>query len=168
MKKIEEVKKHLAECGYTMDSLDKIFKFLIDVRAIDGDSFEMEGMHGDLQFEDFVNWFYTESVDEQIEQATNELKENVEKLKDAIEKLDKNHPLYELMKTLGESLVDIAEESLQDADDENEMDLFEIDCHEALDNIFAALHSGEMNEKEKDSVINALSVLIALGDEYEG
>ena len=170
MKKIEEVKKHLNEYGYTIDSLDKIFKFLRDVRVIDGDNFEMEGIHGDLPFEDFIAWFYTETKEDELKQATDELKENIDKLKETLANMDKNHPMYGLTKSVCDLFVEIAEDTIKESQDcvEYEMDMFEKDCHESLDNIFSALHSGMMDEREKSSVIDALSVLVALGDEYEG
>jgi hypothetical protein len=170
MKKIEEVKKHLSECGYTPDASGKIFRFLIDVRLLDEKGAELEGMHGDGEFEDFVNWFYRVDVKEELDDETKKLKDNVEQLKEVINKLDKKHPLYELMKGLGDSMVEFAEQALNESEeeDDNEMDLFEIDCHEALDNIFAALYEGKMSAKEEKSVIDALNVLIVLGNEYEG
>lgn len=170
MKKLEEVKKHLAECGYTPNASEKIFRFLIDVRLLDKKCAELEGMHGDGEFEEFVNWFYREDVKEELDDATKKLKDSVEQLKEVINRFDKNHPFYELMKGIGDSMVELAEQTLNESEeeDDDEMDLFEIDCHEALDNIFAALYEGKMSEKEEKSVIDALNVLIVLGNEYEG
>lgn len=170
MKKLEEVKKHLAECGYTPNASEKIFRFLIDVRLLDEKGAELEGIHGDGEFEEFVNWFYREDAKEELDDATKKLKDNVEQLKEVINRLDKNNPFYELMKGIGDSMVEMAEHALNESEeeDDNEMDLFEIDCHEALDNIFAALYEGKMSEKEEKSVIDALNVLIVLGNEYEG
>lgn len=169
MKKLEEVKKHLAECGYTPNASEKIFRFLIDVRLLDEKCAELEGMHGDGEFEEFVNWFYREDVKDELDDATKKLKDNVEQLKEVINRLDKNHPFYELMKGIGDSMVEFAEHALNESEeeDDDEMDLFEIDCHEALDNIFAALYGGCMSEKEEKSVIDALNVLVVLGNEYE-
>jgi hypothetical protein len=169
MKKLEEVKKHLAECGYTPMASEKIFRFLIDVRLLDEKCAELEGMHGDGEFEEFVNWFYREDVKDELDDATQKLKDDVEQLKEVINKLDKKHPLYELMKGIGVSMVEFAEQALNESEeeDDNEMDLFEIYCHEALDNIFAALYGGCMSEKEEKSVIDALNVLVVLGNEYE-
>jgi hypothetical protein len=62
-------------------------------------------------------------------------------------------------------MVDDANKSVKD--DSALIDELEIDAKEAIENIIANLHEGNMNEKEKESVVDALKVLVELGKMYE-
>lgn len=52
-------------------------------------------------------------------------------------------------------------------DDSEYIEGFEVMCHEAIENIIDNIQSGDLTKEEKQSVIDALEVLVDLGNMYE-
>lgn len=105
---------------------------------------------------------------QQVNEAIDELNNNYEQLCEIAESISEGNPF----KGFANSIVEILGKMVDDAnksvkDDSALIDELEIDAKEAIENIIANLHEGNMNEKEKESVVDALKVLVELGKMYE-
>ena len=105
---------------------------------------------------------------QQVNEAIDKLNNNYEQLCEIEESISEDSPFkgfaHSIVEMLGK-MVDDANKSVKD--DSALIDELEIDAKEAIENIIANLHEGNMNEKEKESVIDALKVLVELGKMYE-
>ena len=105
---------------------------------------------------------------QQVNEAIDELNNNYEQLCEIAESISEDSPFKGFANSIVEMLgkmVDDANKSVKD--DSALIDELEIDAKEAIENIIANLHEGNMNEKEKESVVDALKVLVELGKMYE-
>ena len=105
---------------------------------------------------------------QQVNEAIDELNNNYEQLCEIAESISEGNPF----KGFANSIVEVLGKMVDDAnksvkDDSALIDELEIDAKEAIENIIANLHEGNMNEKEKESVVDALKVLVELGKMYE-
>lgn len=69
-----------------------------------------------------------------------------------------------MVKGLGKMVDKVNEEW---KDNSASIDMLEIGAKYAIENIIANIHSGSMDEKEKESVVDSLKVLVELGKMYE-
>ena len=105
---------------------------------------------------------------QQVNEAIDELINNYEQLCEIAESISEDSPFKVFANSIVEmfgKMVDDANKSVKD--DSALIDELEIDAKEAIENIIANLHEGNMNEKEKESVVDALKVLVELGKMYE-
>ena len=105
---------------------------------------------------------------QKVNEAIDELNNNYEQLCEIAESISEGNPF----KGFANSIVEVLGKMVDDAnksvkDDSALIDELEIDAKEAIENIIANLHEGNMNEKEKESVVDALKVLVELGNMYE-
>lgn len=85
----------------------------------------------------------------------------IEEAEEMIKEHEKNN-LEEASKELRKYKVDASK-----IDDSEYIEGFEVMCHEAIENIIDNIQSGDLTKEEKQSVIDALEVLVDLGNMYE-
>lgn len=107
-------------------------------------------------------------VKEQLGYDINELYECCEEVCRIAEAMSEDNPFKDVNKTIAECLGKMVDSvKMHQKDDSTLIDELEINAKEAIENIIANLHEGSMNEKEKESVVDALKVLVELGKMYE-
>lgn len=100
----------------------------------------------------------------EIEELNNSFKE----LCEIANSMGEDNPFKGIAKSIVKSIGAMVNEVNEcDKDDSSIIDELEIDAKEAIENIIANLHSGELSDKETKSVIDALNVLVELGKMYE-
>lgn len=96
------------------------------------------------------------------------LNSNMKDLRKIAESMSNDNPLKDLAMAVTEELAKIVSETIENVNTNNAcIDKLEVDAKEAIENIIANLHSGELSDKEKKSIIDALNVLVELGKMYE-
>lgn len=85
----------------------------------------------------------------------------IEEAEEVIAEHEKNK-LEEASKELRKYKVDASK-----IDDSEYIEGLEVMCHEAIENIIDNIQSGDLTKEEKQSVIDALEVLVDLGNMYE-
>lgn len=85
----------------------------------------------------------------------------IEEAEEMIKEHEKNN-LEEASKELRKYKVDASK-----IDDSEYIEGLEVMCHEAIENIIDNIQSGDLTKEEKQSVIDALEVLVDLGNMYE-
>ena len=107
-------------------------------------------------------------VNQEIDSQINKLNEQYKELCDIADSMSDDSPFKDFAKHIVESLSTIVED-VQNSQEEVHVlfDHLEIDSKNAIENIIANLHEGSMGEKEKESVLDALRVLVELGKMYE-
>ena len=106
--------------------------------------------------------------EQKVNSEFQELNKSYEELCEIAESMSEDNPFKIIAKSIVESLgkmMDEVKEAM--VDDSACIDKLEIDAKGAIENIIANLHEGNMNEKEKESVVDALKVLVELGKMYE-
>lgn len=107
-------------------------------------------------------------VKQQIDCDINEMYESYEELCKIAESMSDDNPFKGVAKSIVEGLGKMVDEVKEKVKDNSAIiDEIEIDAKEAIENIIASLHSGEMSDKEIKRVLDALDVLIELGKMYE-
>lgn len=107
-------------------------------------------------------------VKESLGYDINELYKNYEELCKIAESISEGNPCKEMAKAIVEMVGQMIKDVNESIKDNSELiDELEIGAKEAIENIIANLHEGNMNEKEKESVVDALKVLVELGKMYE-
>lgn len=105
---------------------------------------------------------------QQVNEDINELDKNYEELCEIAESMSEDNPFKFIAKSIVESLGKMMDEVKEARlDDSVCIDELEINAKGAIENIIAVIHEGNMNEKEKESVVDALKVLVELGKMYE-
>lgn len=108
------------------------------------------------------------NVKEQLGYDINELYKNYEELCEIAESMREDNPCKGMAKAIVEMVGQMVKDVNESIKDNSELiDELEIDAKEAIENIVANIHAGSMNEKEKKSVVDALKVLVELGNMYE-
>lgn len=85
----------------------------------------------------------------------------IEEAEEIIEE-HKKHKIEEASKELRKYKVDASK-----IDDSEYIEGLEVMCHESIENIIDNIQSGDLTKEEKQSVIDALEVLVDLGNLYE-
>lgn len=107
-------------------------------------------------------------VKESLDTDIKALDDSYEELCRIVESMPEDNPFSNIAKTISESIGKMIEEAKEEARDNSTLiDELEIGAKDAIENIIANLHEGSMNEKEKESVVDALKVLVELGKMYE-
>lgn len=107
-------------------------------------------------------------VKEQLVYDVNGLYERYEELCKIAESISEDNPFKSVAKSIVGGFGKMVDEVKEaEKNDSASIDMLEIDANEAIANIIANLHKGSMNGKEKESVVNALKVLVELGKMYE-
>lgn len=107
-------------------------------------------------------------VKEQLDYDINEMYESFEELCKTTESMSDDNPFKSVAKSIVEGLGKMIDEVKESEKyDSASIDKLEIDAKDAIENIIANLHEGSMNEKEKESVVDSLKVLVELGKMYE-
>ena len=124
----------------------------------------------DNEFKPYIMCNYCAGCKEEIEnnKEIDELNKSYKELCAITDSMSEDSPFKGFANSIVEMLgkmVDDANKSVKD--DSALIDELEIDAKEAIENIIANLHEGNMNEKEKESVVDALKVLVELGKMYE-
>lgn len=100
--------------------------------------------------------------------SIDELIKNYDELCAIAESMSEDNPFKIIAESIVESLGKMMDEVKEARESDSScIDKLEIDAKEAIENIIANLHEGNMNEKEKESVVDALKVLVELGKMYE-
>jgi hypothetical protein len=107
-------------------------------------------------------------VKEQLGYDINEMYESYEAACRVADSMSEDNPFKDVAKSIVECLGKMVDE-VKEAEKDNStvIDELEINAKEAIENIIANLHEGSMNEKEKESVVDSLKVLVELGKMYE-
>lgn len=101
-------------------------------------------------------------------QSIDELIKNYDELCAIAESMSEDNPCKGMAKAIVEMVGQMVKEVNEcDKDNSAIIDELEIDAKDAIENIIANIHEGNMNEKEKESVVDALKVLVELGKMYE-
>ena len=124
----------------------------------------------DNEFKPYTMCNYCAGCKEETENSEeiDELNKSYKELCEIADSMSEDNPFKCVAKTIVESLgkmMDEVKEAM--VDDSACIDKLEIDAKGAIENIIAVIHEGNMNEKEKESVVDALKVLVELGKMYE-
>lgn len=107
-------------------------------------------------------------VKEQLGYDINEMYESYEELCRIAELMSEDNPFKGVAKSIVEIIGKMVYEVKEaEKNDSESIDMLAIDAKYAIENIIANLHEGSMKEREKESVVNALKVLVELGNMYE-
>lgn len=104
---------------------------------------------------------------ENISKTREELKKNYDEFCELVNIIDDKSPLKSFSLELKAMLDDVINDTLKEDEEEVDIDKLEIESKQAIENIIANLLSGEMDELEREKIIDALKVLIELGETYE-
>lgn len=108
----------------------------------------------------------------ELEKNTDFLKEklnaDMKDLRKIAESMSKDNPLKDFAMAMTKDLEKIVYATIENENTNSAcIDQLEMDAKDAIENIIANLHSGELSDKETKSVIDALNVLVELGKMYE-
>lgn len=107
-------------------------------------------------------------VKEQLGYDINEMYESYEAACRAAESMSEDNPFKDVAKSIVECLGKMVDEVKEaEKTDSESIDMLEIGAKDAIENIIANIHAGTLGEKEKESVLDALRVLVELGKMYE-
>ena len=96
------------------------------------------------------------------------LKYDMKDLRKIAESMSKDNPLKDFAMAMTKDLEKIVYATIERENANSAcIDKLEVGAKEAIENIIANLHSGELSGKETKSVIDALNVLVELGKMYE-
>ena len=104
---------------------------------------------------------------EDIDKTREELKKNYDEFCGLVNIVDDKSPLKSFALDLKAMLDAAINDTLKEDEEEVDIDKLEIESKQAIENIIANLISGEMAKLEREKIINALKVLIELGETYE-
>lgn len=107
-------------------------------------------------------------IEEEDDKVVDGLIKDYEELCAIAESMSEDNPCKGMAKAIVEmvgTMVDNVKKSTKN--DSSSIDMLEIDAKNAIENVIANIHSGSMNEKERESVVDALKVLVELGKMYE-
>ena len=124
----------------------------------------------DNEFKPYTMCNYCAGCKEEIEnnKEIDELNKSYKELCEITDSMSEDNPFKSVAKTIVKSLGKMVDEVKEAEKEDSELiDELEIYAKEAIENIIANLHEGNMNEKEKESVVDALKVLVELGKMYE-
>lgn len=108
----------------------------------------------------------------ELENTKDYLKEklhsDMKDLRKIAESMSKDNPLKDFAMSMTKQLEEIVGATLkEETTDSACIDKLEVDAKEAIENIIANLHSGELSDKETKRLLDALNVLVELGKMYE-
>lgn len=100
--------------------------------------------------------------------SVEQLKTNMKDLRKIAESMSKDNPLKDFAMSMTKEIETLVEKTIEYEENNSTcIDKLEMDAKEAIENIIANLHSGELSDKETKSVLDALNVLVELGKMYE-
>ena len=107
-------------------------------------------------------------VTQQVDYDINEMYERYEELCKIADSMSEDNPFKPVAKSIVEGLGKMFDEVNESKkDDSASIDMLEIDAKNAVENIIANIHAGNMDEEERKNVILALQGLVTLGEMYE-
>ena len=115
----------------------------------------------------FKGKFETCKLKEDVKELREELKKNYDEFCELVNTIDDKNPLKSFSLELKAMLDAAINNTLKEDEEEVDIDKLEIESKQAIENIIANLLSGEMDELEREKIIDALKVLIELGETYE-
>lgn len=115
----------------------------------------------------FKGKFETCKLKEDVKELREELKKNYDEFCELVNTIDDKNPLKSFSLELKSMLDAAINNTLKEDEEEVDIDKLEIESKQAIENIIANLISGEMDELEREKIIDALKVLIELGETYE-
>lgn len=96
------------------------------------------------------------------------LNADMKDLRKIAESMSKDNPLKEFAMTMTRDLEKLVEKTIESEETNSAyIDKLEMDSKDAIENIIANLHSGELSYKETKNAIDVLNVLVELGKMYE-
>jgi len=96
------------------------------------------------------------------------LNSEMKDLRKIAESMSKDNPLKDFAMTMTRDLEKLVEKTIESEETNSAcIDKLEMDSKDAIENIIANLHSGELSDKETKRVLDALNVLVELGKMYE-
>lgn len=107
-----------------------------------------------------------------LEKTKDYLKEklnyDMKDLRKIAESMSKDNPFKDFAMSITKDLEKIVYATIENENTNSAcIDKLEVDAKEAIENIIANLHSGELSDKETKRLLDALNVLVELGKMYE-